>query len=221
MKKISCFVLLCLLSSTASALNFFGIEYNGDSANNVINLICSMADGNEAAEEEYRERLQKTDSALARLLNPENLKVPCSYCEGKGTLDEERTCPVCDGSGVVLDVQALGYLYNKFCEALDAGEPERKALEDALETFHQRRKQLPNREMLTGTVLRKENDGALLSCTEGDHSETVFLKGIGPEFPDEGASVSGEVWLSGMYSHKEKGGKTVYMKCFAVTLWMD
>lgn len=221
MKKTGWFVLLCLLSSTASALNFFGIEYTGDSANNAANLIVSLAEGNETAVEEYLGRLKKTDSYLARLLNPDNLKIPCTYCEGKGTLGEERTCPVCEGTGRVIDTQALGYLYNKYCEALDAGETERKALEGALEAFEKRRKQLPYCEMLTGTVLQKKDGGAFLSCEDEGVFNEVFLKGIGPEFPDEGASVSGEVWLSGMYSYKEKGGKTVYVKCFAVTPWMD
>jgi hypothetical protein len=220
MKKDILIRLLCLLSASASALNFFGIEHTGSTTDNVVNLIYSLAEDNDKAIDEYRGRLEKTEPALAKMLDPDDLKVPCSYCGGKGILDEERTCSVCQGTGLVTDAQALGYLYNKFCEALDAGKTEKKALREALEAFNQRRKLLPNREILTGTVLRKENGGALLS-TEGDRSETVFLKGIGPEFPDEGAPVSGEVWLSGMYSYKAGGGKTVYTKCFAVTLWMD
>ncbi|QHI68956.1 DnaJ-like cysteine-rich domain-containing protein [Tichowtungia aerotolerans] len=220
MKKMILISLLFFSAASAPALNFFGIEYNGSTADNILNLIYGLAQGDEAVVDEYYGQLKKTDPSLAKAVDPDHLKVPCSYCEGKGSLDGGRPCPVCQGTGIVKDSQSLGYLQYKFCNALDEGKSEKKAWMEAKTAFDERCAVFLNSEMLTGTVIRKEDGGALLSCPDND--ETVYLKGIGSEFPsNEGASVSGEVWLAGTHNYKDEDGEMMEVKCYTATLWMD
>ncbi len=219
MRRISLISLLCLLSLTAAALNFFGIEYNGNTADNIANLIYGLAQGDEAAVSEYYGQLQKTDPDLAKKLKLDELKIPCSICQGTGSLGDDQPCAVCGGTGRVADARSLGYLQYKFCAAVEAGQSEERAWKAAKAIFDERCAAVLQSAMLEGTVIRREEGGALLSCGEDD--ETVYLKGIGGDFPGEGSSVSGEVWAAGTHLLAGDDGIPVEIKCYTVTLWMD
>jgi hypothetical protein len=219
MRRIILISLVCQLSLTAAALNFFGIEYNGNTADNIANLIYSMAQGDEAAVREYTSQLEKTDPELAKKLKPDELKIPCANCQGKGMLADEQPCSVCEGTGLVADARSLGYLQYKFCAAIEAGRSEERAWKSAKAAFDERRAVVLQSVMLEGTVIRKEEGGALLCC--GGDDESVYLKGIGGDFPGEGSSVSGEVWMAGMHLFTGEDGSPVEIKCYTVNLWMD
>lgn len=219
MKKNSLFLFLFALCASASALNFFGIEHNGSTADNVVNVLYGLTQGDNEIVCEYYSRLQKTDPSLAKKVDVDELTVPCSCCDGRGTLDEDRPCPECQGTGTVTDPRAIGYLHRQFVAALDAGQSEKCAWREAKTAFDERRERVPERQLLAGTVLRKEEGRAILTLPET--GETVCLKGIGADFPGEGSRVRGEVWPTGSITEEGAEGEPAEIRCFTVTLWMN
>lgn len=218
-KKTALFLVLLAACASAPALNFFGIEHNGNTADNVVNILYGLAQGDQDVVREYSAQLEKTDASLARKVEAAELTVPCAYCGGTGTLDDEKPCPACEGTGGVTDPQSMVFIQRRFCAALDAGQNENRAWREAVAAFEARRERVSEREMLAGTVVRKEEGRALLTLPES--GETVCLKGIGPEFPGEGSQVSGEVWPDGFCTVENEEGEPVDTPCYTVTLWLD
>ncbi len=220
MKTIFLVSLVCLLSLAAPAVNFFGIEYNGNTADNIMNLLYGLVQGDEEMIREYGAQLKKTDPDLAGKIDPDELKIPCANCRGRGAVENDAPCPVCGGTGHMADAQSLGYLQYKFSAALDAGKTEKAAWKAAKKAFDERRAVVLDAEMLVASVIRKDDGGLLLSCSNCD--ETVFLKGLDPSFPAvEGTPVNGSVWPAGTHRCLLDGDSPVDVKCYTATLWMD
>ena len=219
MKRTIWIFLLMLMSSSALALNFFGIEYNGTPANNLVNLIYSLAEGDlEQADRDY-EQLKKTDPKLAKSVKIEELKTPCTGCRETGTLQDDTPCPACAGNRRVTDPHALGYLQHKFCSAMEDGKSEKAAWREALAAFKHRRDAVLSAEMLYGSVIRVETNGVLLSISNS--TETVYIKGVQLDSNSEGAPISGQVWPAGTHSCPGEGEQPIEIKCYTTTLWID
>ena len=219
MKKTVLISLLIALSASAWALDFFGIEHNGNTTDNIINLIYSLVEGDEGPIDEYYGRLQKTDPSLAAKLKVDDLKIPCSNCEGKGLLKTDVPCPACEGTGLVTDPQALGYLQHKFCSAIDDGDSDKSAWKKAKAAFDKRRAIVLSSERLFGTIIRKEGTGLLLSLQDRD--EIVFVKALDMMFGREGTPINGYVWPDGTHTYQPDDREPVEIKRYTATLWID
>ena len=219
MKKTGLMVLFCLLATIAPALNFFGIEHNGNTTDNIINLIYSMVQDDAEMVDEYYGRLQNTDPKLAKKVKPDELKIPCTRCRGKGILGESEPCPVCEGSTVVADPHALGYLQHKFSLAIDNGATDAAAWRKAKAAFDERRDLVLSREALFGTVIRREGDGLLLS-RQGS-GEIVLLRGCEPSLSRKGTPLNGHAWLMGTHVITGEDGEPLEIKSYTVSLWID
>ena len=219
MKNLVLICLLVSLSTSASALELFGVEYNGNTTDNVINLIYSLAGRDEEQVAEYCRRLKKTDPELAANLKIEELKIPCSRCQGKGTINENKPCPACEGTGLVADSTALEYLQKKFCDAIDSGKTDAEAWEEARIAFDKRRKIVLFREALSGTLIRKESSGLLLFL-QGSN-EMVYVTGLYTKSSREGTPINGYVWPVGTYTFPGEAGASTQVKSYTATLWTD
>jgi len=219
MKKLVLISLLVSLSTSASALNLFGIEYNGNTTDNLINLIYNLAKHDEEQAAEYHRWLEKTDPKLAADLKIEELKIPCSRCQGKGTIKENEPCPACEGTGLVTDSNALGYLQHKFCSAIDSGKTDAEAWEEAKAAFDKRRKIVLFRETLSGTLIRKESNGLLLFLQGSD--EMVYVAGLHTQSSREGTPINGYVWPTGTHTFRGEDGTSTEVKSYTAALWTD
>lgn len=219
MKKEALTSLIILLSASVFAENLFGIEFNGTTTDNIINLISSLAQGDEEQALRYSKRLEKTGPHLARKVRPNALKVPCSNCKGKGILDDNRPCPACNGTRNVVDPYSLLFLQNKFYEAIEAGTSDKTAWQKAKSAFDKRRKMVLTPETLDGTLVRKEGRGALL--TRKECGERIYVEGFEIPEPCENIPISGEVWLVGTQACTGDDGKPTRLKRYTATLWMN
>ena len=214
MKTTSWIILLCMLSISASALNFFGIEHSGNTTDSIINLIYSLVEDDEPMVKEYIGRLEATAPGLLTL---DDLKIPCSRCDGKGSFGEGEPCPVCEGAGLVMDKEALVYLQNKFCAAIDAGTPGDEAWKGAKDAFDKKRALVLNKENLYGTVIRREGTGLLMKF----RGETIFLAGVNSPFAGAGKPINGQAWPNGTYSTAGEDGEPMEVKAYTTILWTD
>jgi len=212
-----------VLVLSAEALNFFGIEYAGKTTDNIINLIHSVAEGNEEYIQEYQQRLMKTAPDLASTINIDELKMPCIECKGTGVSkseasDKEEVCPVCGGEGRIVDQYALGYLQHKFMEGIDAGKTDAEAWKEAMAEFRKRRKVYLLRETMFGVVIRSEGKGLLV--LRSGNNETIWVAGYSTSIR-KGTPINGYVWPAGTYTYKDEKGKTVKVKRYVANLWLD
>jgi len=219
MKKIVLLSLLILLSTSVQALDFFGIEYNGNTADNVINLIYSLIQNDEEQVEICYAQLQETNPSLAEDLKIEDLKIPCYLCKGKGTLAAGKPCPSCNGTGRVSDATALTYLQHKFSTAIDAGKSETAAWKKAKTAFDERRKVVLFKEALSGKIIRKEGDGLLLSLQLSN--DVIYVTNLNIMFGRKGTPIKGTVWPNGIYTYRNDDGKPIQIKRYTATLWAD
>lgn len=201
------------------AMDFFGIEYNGNTADNIMNMIYSLSQNDVQQAGRYYKQLEKTSPALAKKINIDELKVPCTNCSGKGLLEDSAQCPDCRGSGLIVDAQALAYLQYKFSSAIDSGKSERWAWKTTKSSFDQRRKAALSYEALSGTIIRIDGTGVLLTLEGND--EVVYLKNMGTTSLQEGAPLSGMVWPSGTYTYHPDDGNPREIKCYTATLWAE
>jgi len=219
MKKTVLLCLLILLSTSALALDFFGIEYNGNTADNIINLIYSLIENDEEEAGICYAQLQETDPSLAEDLKIEGFKIPCYLCKGKGILAAEKPCPSCNGTGLVSDTTALTYLQHKFSTAVDAGKSETAAWRKAKTGFDKRRAVVLSKEALSGKIIRKEGDGLLLSRQLSN--DVVYVTNLNIMFARKGTPIKGTVWPNGTYTYRNDDGKPVQIKRYTATLWAD
>ncbi|MCF7849437.1 MAG: hypothetical protein K9M45_11360 [Kiritimatiellales bacterium] len=219
MKKIILLSFVAALAASAPALNFFGIQHDGNTTDSIINLIASLAEGDEVGMKEYYGRLQRTAPKLAAGLEIDELKMPCIHCRGTGTIKEGETCPVCTGTGMAVDLHALGYLQHKFSDAVEAGKSDAAAWKEAKTEFDKRRKLFLTRQTMFGTVIRNEGRGVLLA--RSGTNETVFVTGYDSVASREGMNISGFVWPAGIYTYEADGGDPVKVKRFVANLWVD
>ena len=214
MGKSSVILLACQLAVSAAAMDFFGIEHNGNTADNVINLICGLAEGRPEVVQEYQNRLEKTDAYLAKKIKTDELQIPCVVCMG----GSNANCSACSGTGRVADPYSLGYLQHKFSTAVEAGMSERASWKEAKAAFDKRRAVVLEGFDLFGTVIRKEDRGLLLSQEESE--EPVYLEGIDPSI-SEGTPIVGQVWPNGMHSYTNDAGSLAEAKSYTAALWVD
>jgi hypothetical protein len=219
MKKTIVTSLLCALCASGFALDFFGIEHSEDPADNLVNLIYGLVQGDQTMADEYYERLQQKAPDLAPGLKIDDLKIPCTRCRGKGVLRNDTPCSLCKGEKVVADSQSLGYLQHKFCSAMDLGQDAKVAWKEAKADFDERRALVLSRQGLFGTIIRNEGDGVLLSLN--GTKETVYVEGMNAFTTRPGSSINGYVWPVGTYTCKNDDGSSVDVKRYSATLWMD
>lgn len=219
MNKIILASLLILLCLPVQALDFFGIEYNGNSADNIINMLYSLIQNDVEQAEIAHTQLEATDPNLAKDVVIEDLKIPCFFCKGTGVLDAGTPCEHCEGTGWVADADALTYLQNKFSTAVDAGQSETSAWKKAKAAFDERRELVLSRQAVFGTILRREKGGLLLSRQLTN--EVVYVTDLNLSFSRAGMPINGTVWPNGTYAYTNDVGEQVEVPSYTATLWMD
>ena len=206
-KKVIWFVLVCMVSVGSPARDVFGVEHNGNTKDNLINLLYSLSKDDTESATLYYTRLQKTAPALTQTLTIDDLKIPC-------TQDAKGFCSGCEGEKGVIDRYALSYLQNRFCSAVNKGQTVGRAWRNAKAAFDQRRENVLNERILNGVVLQRDGAGWLLTLQESE--EVVYIKGASLAGVRAGLFLDIQAWPRGTRSRA-----TGAVKSYVTNLWVD
>ncbi|HKL20241.1 MAG TPA: hypothetical protein VJ904_00460 [Tichowtungia sp.] len=217
MKKLIVLILLTHLCAAAENINFFGLKTEDTAMNNVIKLIEGLiADDQEEIDAAYA-RVQELDPELARIMELNELKIPCTRCNGTGIMVTGKTCGKCGGTRLMTDQNSLRFFMDRFSIALNEDVTVAEAWEQALNAFEQYRLRLTGKVTLFGTVIRKEKDGLLLSLNAD--KKVVHLKNVDLTQTFKGSPVSGTAWPDGTYSYTNSLGETNTVPSYTASIW--
>lgn len=217
MRKIILLILLLNLSAPAEEINFFGIRRDETAENNVIRLINGLIDGDQEKINAAYAKIEELDPELAGVLKVEELKIPCSQCNGTGILVTGSPCRKCNGSRLMSDANALRFVMDRFLLALDTEPSNAAAWKKAVRSFEKYRDRISTKEVLFGTVIRKEKEGLLLSLSPDENE--VYLKNMNATQAYKGSTISGTAWRDGTYTYTNNLGESVEVPCYTASLW--
>ena len=219
MKKAIALILLMYLSAPAEDINFFGLQrQDGTAVDNVINLIDGLIDDNEEKVDVSMARIQELDPELARIMKIDDLKIPCSRCNGTGVMVTGNPCGKCGGTRLMTDENSLRFFMDRFSIALNnEATNTAEAWQQALKAFEKYRLRLSAKETLFGTVIRKEKNGLLLALKIS--GKVVYLQNVDLTQTFKGAPVSGTAWPDGTYTYTNQLGEAVEVPSYTASLW--
>jgi len=226
-KFISIFSLIFyFLISSTSGNNFFGIPILGEPIHQFNQIIHYLIEKDYDKAGSYLDEFKKSHPNITKEITLKNFTIPCVDC----TTGASENCFYDQKQHNVIDKYALRYFLYKIDQELNnflskEFEKENKKLfeqayNNTLTEFNYRKKQVLNREVFQGIILKINSNSFIIK----NYNDEVFhLVGVVPSSAIVGQFYTGYYWKLSNKSHNyiNSAGEKESIHSYTLNLWWD